>query len=206
MKTLAQIIAVTLLAGLNFAAQAADLSQLQSRWAEVRYQLPAEKQAEAYANLAAEAETLVRSEPGNAPALIWQGIVLSSWAGAEGGLGALDKVKRAKSALEQALEIDALALDGSAYTSLGALYYQVPGWPLGFGNRKEAEKLLLQALEINPDGIDSNYFWGDYLVKQKRYAEARSALLKAQAAPARPGRELADRGRQDEILLLLERL
>lgn len=206
MKTLAQIIAVTLLAGLNFAAQAADLSKLQSRWAEVRYQLPAEKQAEAYANLAAEAETLVRSEPGNAPALIWQGIVLSSWAGAEGGLGALDTVKRAKSALEQALEIDALALDGSAYTSLGALYYQVPGWPLGFGNRKEAEKLLLRALEINPDGIDSNYFWGDYLVKQKRYAEARSALLKAQAAPARPGRELADRGRQDEILLLLERL
>ena len=206
MKTLAQVIAATLLVGLSFAAQAADVSQLQSRWAEIRYQLPAEKQAEAYASLAAEAETFVRSEPENAPALIWQGIVLSSWAGAEGVLGALDKVKRAKSALEQALEIDARALDGSAYTSLGALYYQVPGWPLGFGDRKQAEKLLLQALEINPDGIDSNYFWGDYLVKQKRYDEARSALLKAQAAPVRPGRELADRGRQDEILLLLERL
>lgn len=206
MKTLAQIIAAILLVGLSFAAQAADLSQLQSRWAEIRYELPAKDQVEAYARLAAEAESLVRSEPEHAPVLIWQGIVLSSWAGAEGGLRALDKVKRAKSALEQALEIDPLALDGSAYTSLGALYYQVPGWPLGFGNRKEAEKLLLQALEINPDGIDSNYFWGDYLVKQKRYAEARAALLKAQAAPERPGRELADRGRQDEILLLLERL
>jgi len=79
-----------------------------------------------------------------------------------------------------------LALEGSAYTSLGALYYQVPGWPLAFGNKKQAEKLLLQALEINPDGIDSNYFWGDYLVQQKRSAEARSALLKAQGAPTRP--------------------
>lgn len=199
MKTLAHIFAATLLVGLSFAAQAADLSQLQSRWAEIRYELPAKDQAEAYARLAAEAESLVRSEPENAPVLIWQGIVLSSWAGAEGGLRALDKVKRAKSALEK-------ALDGSAYTSLGALYYQVPGWPLAFGNREQAEKLLLQALEINPDGIDSNFFWGDYLVKQKRYAEARAALLKAQAAPERPGRELADRGRQDEILLLLERL
>ena len=206
MKTLTHMLAATLLMSLSLATQAADLSQLQSRWAEIRYQLPAEKQAEGYASLAAEAETLVRSEPENAAALIWQGIVLSSWAGAEGGLGALAKAKRAKSALERALEIDATALDGSAYTSLGALYYQVPGWPLAFGDRKQAEKLLLQALEINPDGIDSNYFWGDYLVREKRYAEARSALLKAQAAPARPGRELADRGRQDEILLLLERL
>lgn len=206
MKTLTRIVAVTLLACLSLAAQAADLGHLQSRWAEIRYQLPAEEQAGAYASLAAEAESLVRSDPDNAPALIWQGIILSSWAGAQGGLGALDKVKRARSALERALEIDALALDGSAYTSLGTLYYQVPGWPLAFGDKKQAEELLQQALEINPDGIDSNYFWGDYLVQQKRYAEARSALLKAQAAPARPGRELADRGRQGEILQLLERL
>jgi tetratricopeptide (TPR) repeat protein len=206
MKTLTRIVATALLACAAFAAQAADLTHLQTRWAEIHYQLPAQEQAAAYASLAAEAENLVQSDPDNAPALIWQGIILSSWAGAEGGLGALDKVKRARTVLERALEIDALALDGSAYTSLGALYYQVPGWPLAFGNRKQAEKLLLQALEINPDGIDSNYFWGDYLIQQKRYAEARAVLLKARAAPARPGRELADNGRQGEILQLLERL
>jgi tetratricopeptide (TPR) repeat protein len=206
MKTLTSMFATALMACLSVVAQAADLDHLQTRWAEIHYQLPSEQQAGAYASLAAEAESLVRSDPDNAPVLIWQGIILSSWAGAEGGLGALDKVKRARSALERALEIDALALDGSAYTSLGALYYQVPGWPLAFGNKKKAEQLLQQALEINPDGIDSNYFWGDYLIQQKRYAEARSALFKAQAAQARPGRELADRGRQGEILQLLEQL
>jgi len=206
MKTLTSLVAAALLTCVSFAVQGADLGHLQSRWAEIRYHLPAEQQVAAYASLAAEAESLAHVDPDNAALLIWQGIILSSWAGAEGGLGALDKVKRARSVLEKALAIDALALDGSAYTSLGALYYQVPGWPLAFGNKKQAEKLLLQALDINPDGIDSNYFWGDYLVQQKRYAEARSALLKAQAAPARPGRELADRGRQGEILQLLERL
>ena len=37
-------------------------------------------------------------------------------------------------ALEQALAIDATALEGSAFTTLGSLYYQVPGWPIGFGD------------------------------------------------------------------------
>ncbi|MBV2263899.1 MAG: tetratricopeptide repeat protein, partial [Thauera sp.] len=97
-------------------------------------------------------------------------------------------------------------LDGSAYTSLGGLYYQVPGWPLGFGDDAQAEKLLKQALAINPGGIDPNYFYGDFLSRQKRYAEARTALEKALAAPDRPGRESADAGRRAEARRLLEQV
>jgi tetratricopeptide (TPR) repeat protein len=82
----------------------------------------------------------------------------------------------------------------------------VPGWPIGFGDYEKAAELLQKALALNPDGIDSNYFWADYLIGQKRYAEARPALLKAQAAPSRPGRELADKGRQQDILKLLKTL
>ena len=146
------------------------------------------------------------ANPDSAAAHIWQGIILSSWAGAEGGLGALGKVKEARAELEQALALEPDALQGSAYTSLGALYYQVPGWPIGFGDEAKAGELLQKALTLNPDGIDSNYFWADYLIGQKRYAEARTALLKAQAAPPRPGRELADKGRQQEIRELLNTL
>ncbi len=40
-------------------------------------------------------------------------------------------MKEARASLEAALKIAPEALDGSAYTSLGSLYYQVPGWPLG---------------------------------------------------------------------------
>ena len=75
----------------------------------------------------------------------------------EGGLGALGLVKQAKASLEQALAIDPQALAGSAYTSLGSLYYQVTGWPLGFGDDDKAEAMLKQSLAINPDGIDPNY-------------------------------------------------
>ena len=195
-----------LLAGFSLNILAADIAPLQQRWAEIQYQLPEDQKADAFEALAAEAEQALAQEPDDAPLLIWRGIILSSWAGADGGLGALGKVKEAKSLLEHALRVDPQALKGSAYTSLGALYYQMPGWPIGFGDDEQAEALLKQALALNPDGIDSNYFWGDYLIDQKRYAEARAALLKAQAAAPRPDRPLADQGRQAEIRARLDKI
>ena len=182
------------------------LQLLQSRWAEINYQVPAAQREAEFAKLAAEADTLVRSNPQDAEFYIWRGIILSTYAGAKGGLGALDLVKQSKASLEQAVALDPKALEGSAYTSMGALYYQVPGWPIGFGDDQQAEKLLKQALQLNPNGIDPNYFYGDFLFRQKRYSEAKLALEKAQAATARPGREVADRGRQAEIAALLAKV
>lgn len=182
------------------------LQLLQSRWAGINYQVPAAQREAEFAKLAAEADTLVRSNPQDAEFYIWRGIILSTYAGAKGGLGALDLVKQSKASLEQAVALDPKALEGSAYTSMGALYYQVPGWPIGFGDDEQAEKLLKQALQLNPNGIDPNYFYGDFLFRQKRYSEAKLALEKAQAATARPGREVADRGRQAEIAALLAKV
>ncbi|AOS78149.1 MULTISPECIES: tetratricopeptide repeat protein [Hydrogenophaga] len=175
------------------------LDGIQARWAEVNYKLPDKQREAAFAELAQQAAQAVAAEPTAAELHIWHGIVLSTYAGAKGGLGALDLVKKARTELEEALKLDPKALDGSAYTSLGSLYYQVPGWPLGFGDDAKAETLLKQALAINPDGIDPNYFYGDFLLRKKRYAQARPVLEKALAAPDRPGRAAADEGRRGEI-------
>jgi tetratricopeptide (TPR) repeat protein len=179
------------------------LQQLQSRWAEINYQLPEKQREAAYATLAAQAQQALKAEPKAAELLIWRGIILSTQAGAQGGLGALGLVKQAKASLEQALAEDPRALAGSAYTSLGSLYYQVPGWPLGFGDDAKAEAMLEQALSINPDGIDPNYFYADFLQRNQRYAEAKAALEKALQAPDRPGRASADAGRRAEARRLL---
>lgn len=179
------------------------LRQVQARWAEINYRLPPAQREAAFARLATEAESAVAGEPRAAELHIWHGIVLSTWAGAKGGLGALGLVKQAKAELEKAIELAPRALDGSAYTSLASLYYQVPGWPIGFGDDDKAEALFRQALALNPDGIDPNYFHGDFLLRQKRYGEARAALQKALAAPDRPGRAVADAGRRDEARALL---
>ncbi|MDX2301013.1 MAG: hypothetical protein NW204_14925 [Xanthomonadaceae bacterium] len=175
------------------------VAALQTQWAQIKYAIPKAQQAAAFEQLAVQARAAAREKSDAAPVQIWAGIVLASDAGAKGGLGALSLVKEARRDLERALELDPGALDGSAYTSLGSLYYQVPGWPLGFGDDKKARAMLEQGLAINPDGIDSNFFYGDFLREQGDYAGAEKALKKALEAPPRPGRESADAGRRDEI-------
>ncbi|EJL04892.1 MULTISPECIES: tetratricopeptide repeat protein [Pseudomonas] len=179
------------------------LGDIQQRWAHIQYELPEGQRAEAFEKLAAQASQFKQERQSVAEAWIWSGIVSSGWAGAQGGIGALGKVKDARADLEKALALDPKALQGSAYTSLGALYDRVPGWPLGFGDSDKAEQLLKQALQLNPNGIDSLYFWGDHLYRQKHYVEARAALQKALLAAPRPGRESADAGRRKEIQALL---
>ena len=185
------------------AAFNAELSAIQQAWASVNYETPAgDQRAQAFDVLEKRAEKFTRQHPGRAEALIWEAIVESSYAGAKGGLGALSLAKEARGNLEAALKLDPTALDGSAYTSLGTLYYKVPGFPLGFGDDDKARKLLKQALELNPGGIDPNYFYGEFLYEQGEYAQSLQYLEKAAKAPARPGRELADKGRRAEIAAL----
>jgi len=194
------------------AARAADesfdrqLQAIQQDWAVASYETPAgEPRAAALAALGERARLLAEAHPDRAEALVWEGIVLSSHAGAKGGLGALGLAKQARDRLEAALKLDPTVLGGSAYTSLGTLYHKVPGFPLGFGSDQKARELLAKALVLNPDGIDSNYFFGEFLLDEGEYVEAVRHLERALAAAPRPGRELADRGRREEAQVLLER-
>ncbi len=189
------------------AAFDAELLGLQQAWATANYEAPAgEPRLQAFESLEQRAGKLTREYPRRAEALVWKGIVESSHAGAKGGLGALTLCKAARASLEAALELDPRALDGSAYTSLGALYYKVPGFPIGFGDDDKAGEMLRQALQLNPDGIDPNYFYAEYLYEEGRYAEALQYLDRAAKAPPRPGRETADKGRRSEIATLRQKV
>lgn len=194
------LMSTALLVGIAVAGEPAtgSVNQVRDRWAQINYQLPKPQREAAFEELLHQSEKIRQATPRDAAALIWEGIVLSSLAGEKGGMGALGLVKRARADFEAAIKLDANALDGAAYTSLGALYYQVPGWPLGFGDDAAARTMLRKGLAIDPDGIDANYFYADFLRDQKDWAGARTAFQKALAAPARPGREVADAGRRQE--------
>ena len=200
--------AAFLLAG-NLAVAAAtideDVSQLQRGWETVKYRTPPKAQEARYVALSERAAQVVDALPGRAEPLIWHGIIVSSLAGAKGGLGALGLAKQAKAQYEAALKLAPEALDGSAYNSLGVLYYKVPGWPLGFGDKAKARELLQKALALNPTGIDPNFFFGEFLVESGKPEEAIPYLERALKAPARPGREVADVGRREEVTALLAR-
>lgn len=183
-----------------------DVARIRQEWEHIRYQVPAKEREPAFERLAKDSEKVMAQYPKNAEPAVWHGIIEASFAGAKGGLGALSLAKDARKSLEQALAINPNALDGSAYTSLGSLYYQVPGWPIGFGDDKKAAELLQKGLALNPNGIDPNYFYGDFLYRSGDYAGAEQALRKALQAPPREGRKLADDGRRKEISDLLEKV
>jgi len=198
---------LTLWGGSAFAAMDEDIAHLQQQWALIKYQTPdKERQEQAIAALADQAAQVSQANPGKAEPLIWQAIIVSTKAGIDGGIGALGQCKQARDLLLQAEKINPQALNGSVYTSLGSLYYKVPGWPVGFGDNKQAKQYLEKALTMNPDGIDPNFFYGELLYEMGDYAKAKSTLEHGLNAAPRPGRELADKGRKEEIQELLQKV
>ncbi|MFP8834752.1 tetratricopeptide repeat protein [Hydrogenophaga sp. XSHU_21] len=207
-KSLAALLAMSL--WLPFALHAAPVddavSELQRDWEVIRYQTPSKEREKRFEALSTKAHDTSTAFNGRSEALVWEGIILSSWAAERGGLGALSLVKQAKAVYEKAIEIDGNALDGSAYASLGVLYHKVPGWPIGFGDKAKAETLLKKALAINPNGIDPNFFYAELLMDTNRADQAMPYLDRALAAPPRSGRQVADAGRREEIKALMARL
>ncbi len=182
------------------------LEDLQRQWDTIQFQTPKSQREEAFQTLASKAEQSTLSHSNNPDYLLWQGIILSSWAGEKGGLGALGLVKQAKQLYERVIELKPTTLNGSAFSSLGVLYYKVPGWPLGFGDKAKAGDLLRRALEINPVSVDANYFYADYLFEQGDLQQAKLYAERSLQAPKRTGREVADQGRKAETATLLNKI
>lgn len=207
-------IAVALFAGISLAsplaAQAGGVedavADLQHDWEVIKYQTPNAEREKRFEALATKAHQVSETYAGRSEALIWEGIITASWAGDKGGLGALGLAKKAKALYESALKIDPNALDGSAYTSLAVLYYKVPGWPVSFGDKDKARELLQKGLSLNPKGIDPNFFYGELLVETDHRDEALAYLERALQAPPRPGRQISDAGRRDEVRALMAKI
>jgi tetratricopeptide (TPR) repeat protein len=183
-----------------------DVARLQHGWANATYALPESGRKAALEQLAEDAAQSVARNAARPELMVWQAIILSSCAKEEGGLGALDRIKEARSLLLHAEKIDPTTLDGSIYTSLGSLYLKAPGWPLSFGDKDKAGDYLNKALAMNPDGIDPNFFYGELLAGRHQNEQARAHFEKALDAPPRPGREDADAGRRAEARAALDRL
>jgi cytochrome c-type biogenesis protein CcmH/NrfG len=183
------------------------LLPIQHKWAEINYSdANSEQKVESLLALASDVEARLKAYPQSANDYTWLGIIQSTTAGAEGGIGALKYAKAAKKSFEKAMSIDESALQGSAMVSLGVLYHKVPGWPIGFGSDKKAKALMTQGLALNADGIDPNFFYAEFLFDEGEYKQAMTYLERAEAALPRPDRPLADKGRQAEIQQLKGKL
>lgn len=170
-----------------------DIIKLAEHWAAAKYLSNNDSERkERMEPIGAEADALVKRYPGRVEALIWDGIVTSERASLTWGLTALNLATRARDILAEAEHRDPKALDAGAPTSLGVLYYRVPGFPIGWGDNSKARNLLEEAVRNAPNGRDAHYFYADFLYEQGEYKEAEDVLKKALTLPSHPERPVWD--------------
>jgi tetratricopeptide (TPR) repeat protein len=174
------------------------LSHIESEWAVTYYKTPKIQQESAYLKLLSSTQQLSGQYPHEAAPLFWQAVVKASYADHQDAVSALDAIDDVRDLLTRAIAINPNTMNGSAYVVLGTLYYRVPKWPIAFGNDEEADKLLQAALKINPNGIDSNYYYGEFLLANDKIKAAESYLKKATEAPVRPEQIYADNQLKEE--------
>ncbi|SMF60169.1 Tetratricopeptide repeat-containing protein [Tistlia consotensis] len=185
----------------------AALARIAHDWAQVTFTMTDEDaQNTRLKALADQAAQVVASYPDRAEPLIWEAVILSGEAKTAGTFSALGYAKQSRDLLEKAERLDYRALDGAVPTSLGALYYLVPGFPLGFGDNDKARQYLEQAVEMSPTGLDANYFYGDFLYQEGEYKQATVVLKRALTAPVNAQRPVWDTGRRAQIRDLLSKV
>ena len=196
----------------TLSSQAADtlspeVRRLQTKWEAIKFSVPeGDDQTNQMNALGEDADAVAARLPGTPEALIWDGIITSERASMASTFHALGFAKRARDILEQAYSLDPAKLDAGATTSLGVLYYRVPGFPIGFGDKARARQLLEQAVKLAPNGLDAWYFYGDFLYSQNELSKADEVLRHAHKIPQHPDRPLWDKNRRLVIEELLDKI
>jgi len=159
------------------------VSKIEATWVDTSVDKSQPQRENIFLKLTKDISNVVMSFPGQAKPLILKSAILLTMAEDASSFVALGLVKQAKVLLDKAINLDPEANEGSALVTIGVLYYKVPGWPVAFGDNDAAETYLLKALEVDPDGVASNYYYADFLLEQGKKEQAVSYLNKAVTAP-----------------------
>lgn len=184
-----------------------DIRTLAESWADAKYLSKTDSERkEKMDKVGVQADLLVTRYPGHVEPLIWDGIVTSERASLTWGFTALKLATKARDILISAEKQDPKALDAGAPTSLGVLYYRVPGFPVGWGDTEKARHYLEEAVRNAPNGRDAHYFYADFLFEQREYKQAEAVLMKALSLPSHPERPIWDRYFPQVMAGLLEKV
>ena len=179
------------------------VADLFHQWPKASHQAPPTRQQNAFPQRIDAGDQPTQTFPDGAAPLTWEAIALAGAAKVESGKwkveSGLGKVKQARKLLQSAEMLNPDAPDGYISSTLGSLHAKVPGSPVGYGNKVKARQYMNKALAVNPEGLDPNVLYGEFLARQGDYAAALQHVQHALAAPRRPGREDSDMGRRQEV-------
>ncbi|NOT10993.1 MAG: tetratricopeptide repeat protein [Methylococcaceae bacterium] len=179
------------------------LADIESEWAAIYYTMPKSKQTTSYPQLLSKTINLATQFPNNSEPLFWEAVIKASYADHQDAISALTSIHEARDLLIKALSINPETMNGAAYVTLGTLYYMVPKWPIAFGDNAKAREMLETALKINPEGIDSNYYYADFLLSNNEINEAEKYFKKAATVPLNTKTSVADLRLQEEAKIAL---
>jgi len=182
------------------------LNSIESEWASIYYCLPKTKQQAAYPALLDKIKQLAEHYPDDASVIYWQALVKASYANHQNPIAALQAVHEVRDLLTKAIAINPQVMNGAAYVVLGTLYDKVPSWPIAFGDDNTAKTMLETALKINPNGLVSNYFYGQFLLAHDDVQAAEHYFNQALVAPIRAEQPYADQQMQHKVQLELKKM
>lgn len=185
---------------------ASAIDDIEREWAAVYYKHNHPNPSAIYQKLLTQAQTLGKQFPTQAEPLLWQAILVATDANHQSPIKALEHINIAHDLLMCAIALDPSGVSGAVQVTLGTLYYMAPGWPIAFGDTEKAEQYFLAALKINPDSIEANYFYGDFLIANNKAPQAQSYLQKAITIPPRKQQLFSDQSLQHQATLALNNL
>jgi tetratricopeptide (TPR) repeat protein len=214
----ATAIATILLVALSACVQAAENSSLKSEllrlahdWEHVKLQVSdRDDQERQMASLAQRAGQIAKQYENVPDPIVWIGIITSEQASIANENGspikALELAKRARDILEKVEMTNPDTMDAGAPTTLGVLYDRAPGFPIGFGDKARARHYLEEAIRNAPNGLDANFFYGDFLYKHGEQSEAVKVLEHALTLPELSNRPIWDKSLRAAIRHILSEM
>ena len=211
-------IATILLVALSVCVQATENSSLKSEllrlahdWEHVKLQVSdRDDQERQMASLAQRAGQIAKQYENVPDPIVWIGIITSEQASMANENGsptkALELAKRARDILEEVEKTNPETMDAGAPTTLGVLYDRVPGFPIGFGDKARARYYLQEAIRSAPNGLDANFFYGDFLYKHGEQSEAVRILERALTLPELSNRPIWDKSLRAAIQHILSEI
>ncbi|MBI5181570.1 MAG: hypothetical protein HZA06_01505 [Nitrospirae bacterium] len=129
------------------------------------------------------AEKAISLNPNRVEGYYYNSLSLSMYSLGKGIISALAEGIRPKlvDAAKKAIEKDKAYNDASPLRIYGRYYYKVP-WP--YNDKKESEKILQEALQINPNSLRTLLYLGDTLYALGKRDEAKKYWKKIMNTPA----------------------
>lgn len=90
---------------------------------------------------------------------------------------ALKSARPMRESLEIVLGNDEKFEYGGAHRALGRLYYELPGWPLSFGDNDKALEHLKKSMNLFPDHLGNRIYYAQMLLKKGQKEEAKKQIV-----------------------------